>query len=118
MDSLEKLLNEFTDAFYQDNMPLMAKIHQLIQSSPAYIADLPKFPSLEYSQYLSDVDLVARSFAFIKGKDWRVVRESPNIRVESRGGGSEFFTKSTVKVEVNIFQVLAVLSEADLVTTW
>ena len=118
MDSLEKLLNVFTDGFYNDNLPLLSKIHQEIQSNPSHLSELSKFSCPEYSKHLSDIKDVQTCMELIQSPIWVAVRESADVRIDSRGGGSDFFTKATVRIQSNIFQVLAVLSEADLITTW
>ena len=69
MDSLEKLLNEFKDAFYRDDLPLQAKIHNQIQSSSYFHSEWSKFSHIEYEKYIADLEEVDRCLTCIHGID-------------------------------------------------
>ena len=69
MENLEKLLSDFKEAFYCDDLRLQSNIHTQIQSYLERNPDLSKFESLEYEKYVKDVDEVNRCLAYIHGND-------------------------------------------------
>ena len=118
MSSIPDLLTEFNAAFYSDDFPAQFKIHQDIKKIADHKQEIRSKAPLEYLKFKDDLKLVRQVMGLIRTPDWSVVRQSETIKIESRGGGSNFITKSTILLDSNVFQVLSVLSEADLVTLW
>jgi hypothetical protein len=118
MASIEDLLTEFSPAFYSDDFPVQFRLHQEIKKRPDHKSIIRSKAPLEYLKFKEDLKLVRQVLGLIHSSEWSTVRESSTIKIESRGGGSNFITKSTILLDSNVFQVLSVLSEADLVTTW
>lgn len=118
MASTESLHQEFKEAFYRDDFQKQMEIHEELQKASKENPSLERNYSVEYRKFISDLEVVSQCQSYINETDWTIVRESPTIKVECRGSGSGFFTKSTVLVESTFFETLAVLCEADLVSTW
>jgi hypothetical protein len=118
MVSLESLLKDFQKAFYEDDFPAQLSIHQKIKSDPSFKPLLHEQATMEYLKYKSDLKVVDQCKSLLQSEGWSTARESPTIKIESRGGGSNFLSRSTLLINSNVFQVLAVISEFDLVTTW
>jgi len=118
MVSIQSLLKDFQKAFYEDDFPAQLSIHQQIKSDPSHKPLLRDQAPMEYLKYKSDLKVVKRCKALLESKGWSTARESPTIKIESQGGGSNFLSKSTLLINSNVFEVMAVIAEFDLVTTW
>ena len=119
MGSIEHQIEEFKHAFYACQFSEMCSLHKLfldaIEENPKTLRKLD-FP--EYSRFKDELEYTELCISFLDSADWSVVSDSNGIRVESRGGGNEFYTRCFVDIDSSLFKVLSVLSEPDLVTTW
>lgn len=118
MVTVESLIKEFQTAFYEDDFPTLISLEQKIKADPGIKQAFKAQAPTEYLKYKSDLKLVDRCKYLLDSPTWTTVRESPTIKIECQGGGSNFLSKSTLLINSNIFQVLAVIAEVDLVTTW
>jgi hypothetical protein len=119
MAEIGTLINNFKEAFYSCNNDELLRIHNLFTELVESKQVKRRF--LDFSEYIrfkSEIEYFDLCYHYMEIEDWVVVTESNNIKVESRGAGNEFFTKSTVIVKQNLFKALAVLSAADLVSEW
>lgn len=119
MSTIEDLIEEFKRAFYECHYSELCDIHKtflsLVEETPKLSR---KLDFMEYSRFKSELEYADLCFSYIDSPNWEVVSDSKGIRVESRGGGNEFYTRCTVDINSSLFRVLCVLSEPDLVTTW
>ena len=118
MSTFADLMSDFNQAFYSDDFPLQEKLYAEIISRPEYKEEITKSSNKEFLKYKLEQSVADECMSYIRGNDWEVVRETPDVKIESRESASQFFTKSSVLIDSNIFYVLAVLSEADLTTSW
>jgi hypothetical protein len=119
MSDLDSLIFSFKEAFYNSNNEELLRINSLfltrISSNPKLQRKL-SFP--EYLRFKSEVDLFDECWRFMDLRDWTLVSDTNNIKLEALGDGTSFFTKSTVVVNQGFFPVLCVLSALDLVPKW
>ena len=115
----ENLAEEFKAAFYECSYSDLISIHEKIQTC---IRETPKlrrkFDFMEYNRFKSEQDFMDDCFLLLNSPNWVLVSDSNGIKIESQGGGNNFFTRSSVEIPVSMFEVLAVISEADLAPTW
>jgi hypothetical protein len=115
----ENLIEEFKTAFYNCQHGELLSIHLKIQAA---IEETPKlrrkFDFMEYNRFRSEEEYIDDCFALLNSPNWVLVSESNGIKIESQGGGNNFFTRSSVDIPVSMFEVLSVISEADLAPSW
>jgi hypothetical protein len=118
MEKFKLLDQNFTRAFYEDDFLAMKMIYRLMKDVKNFEELAEKCCSEEFKKFRKDKKSVKRVHEILFGGGWKNVRESDSIKIECQGGGNAFLTKCTLSLNCNIFHVLAVISEADLIHTW
>lgn len=115
MEYFENLLNKFKKAFYSGDFDQQVLIHQKI-SGLCFSEAIAQCP--EYQKFTEDIEYLDKCVELLESPDWETVAETHHTKVEARGAGNEFFTKSSVLINSSILKVMAVLNEIDLLPNW
>jgi len=108
----ERLSEEFSKAFYEDDFSLMQKLY-------GEIFALGLHPNtLEYLKFEQDSKVYNEVLELLFSSEWDLVSDANDIKVETCNSGADFYTKASLVVPTGILKVLAVMSEVDLLTSW
>ena len=109
---LDELFSEFKEAFYGDDFDKQLMLHESIQKFSS------KKSTLEYDKFLEDIEYFDECIELLHSKDWSLVGETEEVRIESKPTPDNFCTRTSLFVNANIFSVLCVLSEIELIPSW
>lgn len=119
MQDVDYLIEEFKSAFYSCRYNDLSSIYtQLREAGKSDSKIKRRLDFAEYRRFKSEEEYLEVCLSYLDSSEWSVVSDSNGIKVESRGGGNEFYTRCTVNINASLFKVISVLSEPDLVTTW
>ncbi|OMJ86739.1 hypothetical protein SteCoe_11675 [Stentor coeruleus] len=119
MQDVDYLIEEFKSAFYSCRYNDLCSIYTQLREAGKNDSKLKRLLDFaEYRRFKSEEEFLEVCLNYLDSSEWSVVSDSNGIKVESRGGGNEFYTRCTVNINSSLFKVISVLSEPDLVTTW
>lgn len=121
MDYLQDLIDKFKAAFYTDDYTtltsLIDEIDELESQNAEYRLIIQNTP--EISILRKDMQALSDVLVYLyENSDWTTVKCENGISIYSRSSEDDLFVKCEMTIEAPIFQVLALISEIDLLPTW
>lgn len=121
MDSLQDFIDRFKSAFYSDDYTsltsLMDELEQLQSESEEASSYLSQVP--EISIFRKDMQVLSEILNYLyETSDWAPVKIEDGISIFSRSCDDNLYVKCEMTLEAPMFQVLALISEVDLLPTW
>jgi hypothetical protein len=120
MQSLTKLLSQFSAAFYSDNFSELISLGSSISSFCEMDEELRALcdSSKEFSKFKEDSLCFEQCLHLLHNSGWDLVSNYNDILVESHFSGADFCTRASVLINASIFETLSVINEEDLLPSW